>query len=243
MMQPLNTKLVYTPERYKEMIDFFTRDEFDAYKDDKVFFEFFVSYFKNNILRMTNTENYDEDRPDKRLDLLHPDDLFLDKRLRTLQYIDANDHDATVEFDFMIQSKDNRKDKFEFAERGANYCVILPVLKEIDDRDYFRKRASGFYHSASVFTENEAYEGLFNFLEDITYELTGGLENILTNIKQDGIYAVEDAFDEVKGLYASEDDKDISREYARKLIDFGRFLGKENDDIPLRREHYKMLLE
>jgi len=216
--------LIRKPDTYKQMIDFFTREEFDGISSDELFYEAFLKYFREYILGSYSTS-----------------DIFLSDDEKTLQYAGRNNIEATMEYELLVNKHLTHIGKVYYAEKGGRFCIVFPVLRKPSDKKYYSQRAKQFYRTAVKFSESEISAALYRFVSRITHDITNSLENILKNIKIDGKNIMEKIYGETIALYWTENNQDKSKEYAKTLVEFARKLNIDGDDIPLKREHYKYL--
>jgi len=218
-------RLVQVSDEYQKMIDYFLRDEFGNLVAEEQFFELFLRYFRNDIIGNS----------------LLSKRFFLRSAEKTLQYVQKGAVESAVEYVFLVGRQSTTVAKAHYAKKGADFCVVLPVLDERRDKDLYRRMAANFYHQAAVFSEHELNRTLFDFLGGITLEMIEGLARVLADIRKDGMITLQKAYQELTEKYAAASDPEGSRELARVLIRFGRLLEIPDDDLPLKKEHYGML--
>jgi len=218
-------RLVQVADEYQKMIDYFLRDEFGNLVLDEQFFELFLCYFRNDIIGNS----------------LLSKRFFLHSAEKTLQYVQRGAVESAVEYVFLVRRQATTAGKAHYAKKGADFCVVLPVLDERRDKEQYRRMAATFYHQAAVYSEHELNRTLFDFLGGITHEMIEGLSRVLTDIRKDGLITLQKAYRDLVDKYAAASDPEGARELAKVLIRFGRLLEIPDDDLPLKAEHYGML--
>lgn len=219
--------LLFDQQHYDVMIDTFIRNEFRFLERmvDREFFDYFVNYFRIEIFENTSfTERF-----------------FLRDEEKTLQYLDPNSIESAIEYDFLITKQISNRLKTHYAKKGGNFCVVLPVLNYSRNRNEYQSKAAEFYHLASVYTEDDFNVHFFGFLEGATEEMTSGLEHTLERLKEDGMKTIEKALEEASSLYKVAENENDSEELAKRIVKYARML--EMEDIPIKKEHYRFLLE
>ncbi|MEW5816516.1 MAG: hypothetical protein AB1798_14130, partial [Spirochaetota bacterium] len=159
---------------------------------------------------------------------------------KTLVYINPNEIESALEYEFLIAKQNTDMGRKHYAKKGGNFCIILPVLYKKRDPKKYHKWAAGFYDIVSKLAELELEKELFGFMKAVTAEMSTGLENILKNLRQDGNRTIQKAWKEIKLLYEKEEDPTESEKYAKLMIRFSRHLGLDYDELPLKKEHYKL---
>ncbi len=218
-------RLVQVSDEYQKMIDYFLRDEFGNLVVEEQFFELFLRYFRNDIIGNS----------------LFSKRFFLRSTEKTLQYVRKGGVESALEYEFLVRRQSTTIGKAHYAKKGADFCVVLPVLDERRDKELYRRMAASFYHQAAVYSEHELNRTLFDFLGGITQEMIEGLARVLADIRKDGLITLQKAFNDLAQRYAATSDLEGGRELARVLIRFGRLLDIPDDDLPLKTEHYRML--
>ncbi len=217
--------LVQVSDEFQKMIDYFLRDEFGDLIVDEQFFELFLRYFRNEIIGNSLLSRR----------------FFLRSAEKSLQYLKRGAVESAVEYELLVRRQQTAIGKAHYAKKGADFCVVLPVLDERRDKRLYRRMAATFYYQAAFYSEHELNRTLFDFLGGITNEMIEGLSRVLADIRKDGLVSLQRAYRDLAQRYSAAVDPAASRELARVLIRFARLLEIPNDDLPLKKEHYGML--
>lgn len=221
--------LIIDPEDYRNVIEDLIDIEFQGLfspassrdLEGIAFKNYFFSYFRDDIIeRFYDGKNF-----------------YLTEREKNLEYLGKEIVEKPVEYNFLINNNESRIMKIHYAKKGGDFCVVFPALCEVDN-EFFSNKASAFYSAASSLSTEKLPKEFYGFLEKIPVEMTSGLENILQSIRREGLTKV---YENLVTRYESETDKEKSEEYAVKLARISRKLGMDEDDVPLRKEHYKFM--
>lgn len=221
-------KLLSDADEINEMIDFFVRDYFTGISSDRYLDDFFASYFKEKIL----------------FNAFNSSNLYLSDDEKTLQYSGRNTVEPIAEYFFILQKTDSKRVKRDYAEKGAIFSIVHPVLDEKESNmRYFLTCASVFYNMVSVYSTEEFASKFFDLLSSEVEPLQSGLEEILGNVSKDGLFSLEKFYDSILMEYLGSNDTNEKDNLARKISSFSKRLNINPDDVPLEREHYRYLFE
>ncbi len=221
-------RLLSGSEDIELMVDFFVRDRFMGLTDDKTLEEFFISYFKDKILYSA----------------FHTEKLYLSDEEKTLEYAGRNTVEPVAEYFLIIAGSDSKAKKKDYAERGAVFSIVHPVISTMDKNvKYFMTCASTLYGFVSNLSNNTDAEEFYGFLSDQTEGMIEGLEAVLEGIGKDGSLSMRRFYDDIVGRYASSTDPSERDGIARTLAGISYRIGIEPDEVPLDKEHYHHIFE
>ncbi|MFW6231085.1 MAG: hypothetical protein ACOC32_03610 [Nanoarchaeota archaeon] len=213
-------------ENHEERLDFFVREAFqDVAVDDELKYEDFCQYFKNQILKRTFSS----------------DDFFLDPDEKRLQYAGRNMIEPTVEYLFLIRKAETRGEKLHYAEKGARFSVAIPAITgQVAQGHYYGQIAQMFYSMVASNTRSDEGTEFFSFLADLSPMMVDGLVQIIDQLEEDGRQIMQKEYIKTVAFYSvsTDDEKDA---YAREMVGLARKLKIPSDEIPLEKEHYRLL--
>ncbi len=219
-------EIVSGPEYNDGMMDYIVRECFENVTKDPIMEERFIDYFKRRIIGSS----------------MNTSSLYLSDDEKRLEYAGRNTIEPVAEYLLNISESDSRNKKRDFAERGAVFSIVHPVISLEDNQRYFSTSASMLYGMAADLSEKEP-ERLYRMLSGVTREMMEGLESILKGISEDGKISHDKAFREAVATYQTTSDEEEKEKLARSIAGHAIKLGLEPDSIPLERRHYRHLFE